>query len=354
MVGAGVSGREASCGLRVTSGRARGATARSRRRRASTSSRWTTTRRYRPATARAMVERFEAEDDLGIVFTRIEDPATGRAYRPGYGTSYIDDEFYTWRFHGCAAMIRRSAIDAAGYYLPEEFFRAAEENDLAVRVLDAGFNILYMPSAVARHKLSPKTRDNGRDSLPYRAQQPRGRVEVLPGDARGGADALAGAAFPGDAASARGTCRPRCHAGADCRSGRGDTPAQAHCQSDHAAYRRADGRRRPWRSPRCARLRSAPPAVRLVDARREAAGEGRRDDLRHSGEARGLAGSHRRLRAARRRSFLREWERTQWLSRRAGRGAAAREAPQDAIALRVQRAVLPGDIPQEPASTRAT
>jgi hypothetical protein len=114
-----------------------------------------------PNTARAMVDRLEAEEDLGIIFTRVEDPATGRAYRPGYGTDYVDDEFYTWRFHGCAAMIRRSAIDAAGYYLPEEFFRAAEENDLAVRVLDAGFNILYMPSTVARHKLSPKTRDRG-------------------------------------------------------------------------------------------------------------------------------------------------------------------------------------------------
>lgn len=108
-----------------------------------------------------MVERFQQENDLGIIFTRIEDPATGVAYRPGYGTSYIDDEFYTWRFHGCVAMIRRETIEHSGYYMPEEFFRAAEENDLAVRVLDAGYNILYMPSALAHHKLSPKTRDEG-------------------------------------------------------------------------------------------------------------------------------------------------------------------------------------------------
>jgi len=113
-----------------------------------------------PSTALSlMVARFDAEPDLGIIFTRIEDPSTGRPYRPGYGTSYVDDEFYTWRFHGCAAMIRRRAIDAAGYYLPDEFFRAAEENDLAVRTLDAGFNILYLPSVTAHHKLSPKSRD---------------------------------------------------------------------------------------------------------------------------------------------------------------------------------------------------
>jgi len=115
-----------------------------------------------PASAmRMMVERFESEEDLGIIFTRIEDPRDGRVYRPGYGTRFVDDEFYTWRFHGCAAMIRREAIEAGGYYLPEEFFRAAEENDLALRVIDAGYNILYMPSAVALHKLSPKTRDPG-------------------------------------------------------------------------------------------------------------------------------------------------------------------------------------------------
>lgn len=115
-----------------------------------------------PDSMRTMVERFLAEDDLGIIFTRIIDPATGRAYRPGYGSRHIEREFYTWRFHGCAAMIRRSAIEAAGYYLPEDFFRAAEENDLAVRTLDAGFNILYMPAAVAYHRLSPKSRNRGK------------------------------------------------------------------------------------------------------------------------------------------------------------------------------------------------
>jgi GT2 family glycosyltransferase len=106
-----------------------------------------------------MVERFNAEADLGIIFTRIEDPSTRRPYRQGYGKAHVDDEFYTWRFHGCVAAVRRKAVDEAGYYLPEEFFRAAEENDLAVRVLDAGYNILYMPETLAFHKLSPKTRD---------------------------------------------------------------------------------------------------------------------------------------------------------------------------------------------------
>jgi len=109
----------------------------------------------------SMVRRFEEEEDLGIIFARIEDPRTGKPYRPGYGSAFVDDEFYTWRFHGCAAMIRREAIARAGYYLPEEFFRAGEENDLAVRVLDAGYNILYMPSVLAHHKLSSKARDAG-------------------------------------------------------------------------------------------------------------------------------------------------------------------------------------------------
>ncbi len=110
---------------------------------------------------RMMVDRFRKEDDLGIIFTRIEDPATGITYRQGYGSRFLDEEFYTWRFHGCVAMIRRDAIVKAGYYLPAEFFRASEENDLAVRVLDAGYNILYMPSTLALHKRSPKMRDRG-------------------------------------------------------------------------------------------------------------------------------------------------------------------------------------------------
>ena len=108
---------------------------------------------------RTMVNRFAAEADLGVIFTRIEDAATGCVYRPGYGAAYLDGDFYTWRFHGCAAMIRREAIAKAGYYLPDEFFRAAEENDLSVRVLDAGYNILYAAMIVAKHKLSPRARD---------------------------------------------------------------------------------------------------------------------------------------------------------------------------------------------------
>ncbi len=112
-----------------------------------------------PDAMRRMVKRFEAEDDLGVIFAKVVDPPTGRVYRPGYGDAHVEDEFYTWRFHGCIAMIRREAITKAGYYLPAEFFRAGEENDLATRVQDCDYNILYMPSIVAYHKLSPKARD---------------------------------------------------------------------------------------------------------------------------------------------------------------------------------------------------
>lgn len=112
-----------------------------------------------PGAFARMIERFLAEDDLGIIFSKIEDPLSGRAYRPGYGNAWVDDEFYTWRFHGCIAMIRRETIRRAGYYLPAEFFRTGEENDLAVRTLDAAFNILYCPSVLAHHKLSAKARD---------------------------------------------------------------------------------------------------------------------------------------------------------------------------------------------------
>jgi GT2 family glycosyltransferase len=56
---------------------------------------------------------------------------------------------------GAAAMYRRTALDAAavfGQYFDEDFFAFREDADLAWRCRLLGWNSIYVPSAVARHR----------------------------------------------------------------------------------------------------------------------------------------------------------------------------------------------------------
>lgn len=56
----------------------------------------------------------------------------------------------TVRFSGGASAIRRQTLLKSGYY-PSDFWRQSEEADLAIRVIDSGFEILYAPGAVMFH-----------------------------------------------------------------------------------------------------------------------------------------------------------------------------------------------------------
>jgi hypothetical protein len=58
----------------------------------------------------------------------------------------------TARFSGGASAITRDVLQKVGYY-PAEFWRQAEETDLALRTLDAGFKIWYAPGGIVFHPL---------------------------------------------------------------------------------------------------------------------------------------------------------------------------------------------------------
>lgn len=64
------------------------------------------------------------------------------------------DTFDTYYYAGGAHAITREALEKAGRY-PEDFFYGMEEYDLAYRVLDAGFRIIYSAKPVMLHKESP-------------------------------------------------------------------------------------------------------------------------------------------------------------------------------------------------------
>jgi GT2 family glycosyltransferase len=98
-------------------------------------------------------DRFAADPSLGIVSFRVRDPEGGageRRHVPRLRAGDPERFSEVTTFLGGACAMRRSAFDAAGG-LPERFFYAHEETDLAWQALNAGFRIEYDPSAVMFH-----------------------------------------------------------------------------------------------------------------------------------------------------------------------------------------------------------
>lgn len=108
-----------------------------------------------PSTLDYCVDRFQKEQNLGIIACRILAPEEESEEKNLENTK----EHYTFLFIGCAFVIRKELLKKAGYF-PSDFFRQAEENDLALRILETGYSILYYPKAVVYHERVPINRNN--------------------------------------------------------------------------------------------------------------------------------------------------------------------------------------------------
>ena len=107
-----------------------------------------------PDAIQRMVVRFR-EEEIGIIAFRIEHPSTGALTTKNWPE-------ISSRMVGCGAGIRKSTLDAVGYYDPD-FFLYANDYDLPIRVWDAGQRVVYDDSIVAYHAFSPKKRTGGRN-----------------------------------------------------------------------------------------------------------------------------------------------------------------------------------------------
>lgn len=105
---------------------------------------------------------FEAGARVGAVGCRVLD-ARGEGLDRGCWVYPFDPDrysrvpFYTYTFAGGAAAVRRTALEEVGPFM-EELFYAREEEELCLRLLDAGFEVVYLPTAIVRHKGSALAR----------------------------------------------------------------------------------------------------------------------------------------------------------------------------------------------------
>ena len=78
---------------------------------------------------------------------------------------YKDGSFFeTYFYAGGAHAIKREVIEKLGQY-PGDFFYGMEEYDLAYRILDAGYSIVYSDKIVMLHKESPEGRKPKKEKL---------------------------------------------------------------------------------------------------------------------------------------------------------------------------------------------
>ncbi len=106
-----------------------------------------------PGLVARTVARFAAEPDLAAVGFRIVDPdggGTAARHVPRLGRGDPERSGDVTSFPGGACAVRAAAFHAVGG-LPDPFFYALEETDLAWRLIDAGWRIAYDGDAVVHH-----------------------------------------------------------------------------------------------------------------------------------------------------------------------------------------------------------
>jgi GT2 family glycosyltransferase len=108
--------------------------------------------------AERVVSTFAEYPDVGLLSFRSKSyyDGTDNPIEIPYGPDgkHPDEQYYTTYFVGVGAAFRREVIENTRGF-PEEYYYAKEELDLSFQVMDAGYEILYVPDLVVRHKKTP-------------------------------------------------------------------------------------------------------------------------------------------------------------------------------------------------------
>jgi GT2 family glycosyltransferase len=110
--------------------------------------------------AEYVARRFAGDPELAVISFRVADPGGGPGARwhvPRLRAGDPGRSSVVTTFAGGACAIRREAFAAAGG-LPESFFYAHEETDLAWRLLGLGYRLEYDAAAVMCHHPLPNSR----------------------------------------------------------------------------------------------------------------------------------------------------------------------------------------------------
>jgi len=116
-----------------------------------------------------MVEEFRNNDQLGVVAFDVRNYYDYQKKEPHpVNTPPVNQPTcrYQMAFNGAGVGIRKKCLIEVGGY-PEEFFLYWNEQDLAIRILDAGYQIQWFTDIVSLHKYAPSNRESLRAPFYY-------------------------------------------------------------------------------------------------------------------------------------------------------------------------------------------
>ena len=114
-------------------------------------------------TLNKIVCKLQAEMDLGVIACKVVNAYTKQLDRSaGWFFSERDkadqdSEFPSYSFCSAGSAIRKKVIDEVGSFW-DLLFIYREEDELSLRILDAGYKITYWPEAIVYHRVSPQKR----------------------------------------------------------------------------------------------------------------------------------------------------------------------------------------------------
>ncbi len=113
-----------------------------------------------------IVRKFQLEPKLGVINSKIVNAFTGQIDNiAGWSYSendlkFQDTEFLSFSFSEGGCAIRRNVFTKVGPFWEHLFF-GCEGMEFSLRVLDAGYDILYYPESLVFHRASPYSRIQG-------------------------------------------------------------------------------------------------------------------------------------------------------------------------------------------------
>lgn len=115
-----------------------------------------------------MVEEFEKKPELGVVAFDVRNYYDYKETNTAAGSTAGENSGsrYQMAFNGAGVGIRSECLQKVGGY-PEEFFLYWNEQDLSIRVLDAGYKIQWFTDIISLHKYSPANRESWRAPFYY-------------------------------------------------------------------------------------------------------------------------------------------------------------------------------------------
>lgn len=107
-----------------------------------------------------VVAKLQEEPEVGIITCKIVNTFTGELDAWIFTEKDKADQdrtFLSYSFCSAGSAIRKEVIDRVGAFW-DMLFIYCEEDDLSLRVWDAGYKILYLPEALVYHRASPEKR----------------------------------------------------------------------------------------------------------------------------------------------------------------------------------------------------